>query len=266
MDPFEKTKADILADLGVVDYSPKGSVDHSIIPLINLVNSNKDLVTTSSCSGRVSVFVEGCKNGTVKVGGKGEGGHWLFTTHSAEDLVPGWRKGLDAYRTNEDIIIDDMNPKRYVLYKFEPFILHVKCRNHEAAKRLFSLALFCGFRESGIGSNENVAIRTSMRIDAPLGYLKGDRIHRFASDDYLAELDSLALELFAKNTERIQRLADHITGFTVPETKKVQSRQEKALQDRLKGLERQKNSEKKEVRANTDTETETEPELGNLFI
>lgn len=242
MDTFDKTKADIIASLGVVDYSPKGSIDKNIIPVIEAVNSHDGIVTTSSCAGRVSVFVEGDKSKQQKVGGKGEGGHWLFTTHDASDLVPQWRKGLDEYRTVEPV--DPKAPKRYVLYKFEPFILHIKCRNFDVAKKLFSLALFCGFRESGIGSNNNVAIRTSMRIDAPLGYLENDRIHRIASDEYIAELDRMALDMFEKNTKRIAVFSEHMQSFSVPPPKHIATRKEKAEKDRLAGLKRQQDREK----------------------
>lgn len=253
MDKFDKTKADILADLGVVDYSPKGSIDSSILPVIALVNAQPDLVTTSSCAGRVSVFVEGDKSGKHKIGGKGEGGHWLFTTHSADGLVPQWRCGLDAYRTVEPV--DALAPRRYVLYKFEPFILHIKCRDFEAARQLFSVALFCGFRESGIGSNNNVAIRTSMRIDAPLGFLDGDKIHRLASDEYIAELDELARELFAKNTQRIEAFAEQIKQFAVSRPQHVATREEKAQRDRELGLRRQE-------QLHEDREREISEELG----
>lgn len=43
------------------DLSPKGSVDKAIRPLLTEINSVEGLVTTSSCAGRVSVFVEGEK-------------------------------------------------------------------------------------------------------------------------------------------------------------------------------------------------------------
>jgi len=251
MDKFAKTKQDILADLGVVDYSPKGTVDHEIIPLINLVNANPHLVTTSSCAGRVSVFIEGSKSGSkLKVGGKGEGGHWLFFTHDPRELVPQWRRGLDDYEHAAPVGADE--PRRYVLYKFEPFILHVKCRSHEAAKRLFSLALFCGFRESGIGSNDNVAIRISMRIDAPIGYLEGTKIHKIAPPEYLAELDKMALELFQKNHSRIAQLTAHLAEFDVPPPKPFEPKEARAARKRAEGLEAR--SQKKQEPAAEDAD------------
>lgn len=43
------------------DLSPKGTVDAGIRELIGEINAREGLVTTSSCAGRVSVFLEGKK-------------------------------------------------------------------------------------------------------------------------------------------------------------------------------------------------------------
>ncbi|KAJ9298916.1 hypothetical protein DTO271G3_3158 [Paecilomyces variotii] len=63
---FESRKRRILAELSVpdaeyTDLSPKGSVDEGIRDLIRNINGLSGLVTTSSCAGRVSVFLEGRK-------------------------------------------------------------------------------------------------------------------------------------------------------------------------------------------------------------
>jgi len=116
------------------DASPKGSIDIHIMPLINRLNTHADVVTTSSCSGRISVFLEGTKkpkpetyddgsnhnhnyvdhdhndDGQLQdvhpadevvvapgekassrpnagVGGKGDGGRWLFVSHDLVDIT-----------------------------------------------------------------------------------------------------------------------------------------------------------------------------------
>jgi len=112
---FVRRKQRILELLAVpeaeyTDASPKGSVDEGIRELISEISDVEGFVTTSSCAGRVSVFVEGRKTAsasaggsdigerTVKaegevrdsttgsetvaaVGGKGGGGAWLFVSH-----------------------------------------------------------------------------------------------------------------------------------------------------------------------------------------
>ncbi|KAI1322644.1 methyltransferase TYW3-domain-containing protein [Xylariaceae sp. FL0255] len=118
---FTRRKEQILAALAVpdaeyTDASPKGSVDVGIRELIADINGIDGFVTTSSCAGRVSVFVEGRKaeietdrgegdegNGerggqfgrerdrvetVAAVGGKGGGGTWLFVSHDPVSLTP----------------------------------------------------------------------------------------------------------------------------------------------------------------------------------
>lgn len=61
---FRRKKAKILDQLSVpdteyADASPKGSVDAGIRHLIDEINRRDGLVTTSSCAGRVSVYLDG---------------------------------------------------------------------------------------------------------------------------------------------------------------------------------------------------------------
>lgn len=114
---FAAKKNKILAQLAqseneYADNSPKGSVDEQILDLINEINSYDGLVTTSSCAGRVAVFVEGGagrepvmgsmegatnesprppqrkEQETMKTspGGKG-GGQWLYVSHDPIPLL-----------------------------------------------------------------------------------------------------------------------------------------------------------------------------------
>lgn len=114
---FESRKHKILKNLSApdedyTDFSPKGSVDAGIRDLIHDINELPGLVTTSSCAGRISIYLEGNKaavsvknaasynrNGDeheppnekglervkkrfAATGGKGGGGKWLFVSHS----------------------------------------------------------------------------------------------------------------------------------------------------------------------------------------
>lgn len=84
---FQTRKSRILSQLSVpdaeyTDASPKGSVDVAIRELIDEINHGYEgLVTTSSCAGRVSVYLEGVKrkkqedkSSSGGDGGQGEGG------------------------------------------------------------------------------------------------------------------------------------------------------------------------------------------------
>jgi len=109
---FVGKKDKILKDLSIppedyTDLSPKGSVDAGIQDLINEINCMEGLVTTSSCAGRVSVFLEGSKEEADKEcsgrissqlivpGGKGNGGRWLFVSHDPVQMLgdDGWEEG-----------------------------------------------------------------------------------------------------------------------------------------------------------------------------
>ncbi|KAI0391701.1 methyltransferase TYW3-domain-containing protein [Xylariaceae sp. FL0594] len=171
------------------DASPKGSVDVGIRELIGEINAVEGFVTTSSCAGRVSVFVEGRKTagagtaavgegekagtGTVAaVGGKGGGGSWLFVSH---DPVSGDGGGrdirtllglLDEPGTQDDAEVSQTQTStatgsgsgsgpgskdtmRLIHFKFEPMILHVLTASPEHAQLLLRCGLEAGFRESG---------------------------------------------------------------------------------------------------------------------
>ena len=52
---FEKQKASCLSQ---VDLSKKGSIDDQIMALVQYINAKDNYFTTSSCSGRISVFSE----------------------------------------------------------------------------------------------------------------------------------------------------------------------------------------------------------------
>lgn len=52
---FSSQKASALEK---VDLSRKGSVDDAITPMVKLLNSTDEYYTTSSCSGRISMFSE----------------------------------------------------------------------------------------------------------------------------------------------------------------------------------------------------------------
>ena len=97
---FREKKKSILQSLSLPDdayrdLSPKGSVDEGIRDLIREINAIPGLVTTSSCAGRISVFLDGPQDRPIAAedgspwsasnGGKG-GGRWLFISHEASEL------------------------------------------------------------------------------------------------------------------------------------------------------------------------------------
>jgi tRNA wybutosine-synthesizing protein 3 len=140
-------------DAAYRDASPKGSVDAAIRELIDLINATAGLVTTSSCAGRVSVFLEGRKApmsapmteetgvepGPAKklagTGGKGGGGKWLYVSHDPVDVGqagdrPDWASFLglgnrDCLRREDGGAVEhgrEDAETRLIHFKFEPMV------------------------------------------------------------------------------------------------------------------------------------------------
>ena len=149
---FVSKKNQILHDLSTPvssyeDASPKGSVDIAIVDLINGINELDGFVTTSSCAGRISVFVEGKKKieelqgdedfakdvegqdqrsqdreTKAGTGGKGGGGKWLYVSHDPfvfqdrQDLAA----ALGMVRKEDEE--STWEGQRLVRFKFEPIV------------------------------------------------------------------------------------------------------------------------------------------------
>lgn len=166
---FTAKKNAILASLSIpeptyTDLSPKGSVDAAIKPLIDRINALDGVVTTSSCAGRASVFLEGRKQGkrheergdtqnneglgkeseqAAVPGGKGMGGKWLFVSHEPVDLSKKGKGreimtellGLGSLEAQNEAMAlsEEVDEARLVRFQFEPMV----CRK-SIFKRVFS--------------------------------------------------------------------------------------------------------------------------------
>lgn len=98
-------------------------------------------------------------------------------------------------------------------------IIAVECKDVFSAQKLVSLAISCGFRESGITNVNNkriiVAIRCSIRLEVPLG----DTHMIMVSKEYLNYLVGIANEKMEANRKRTDSFHDALLkiGFLQPE-------------------------------------------------
>ncbi|KJP86186.1 hypothetical protein AK88_04157 [Plasmodium fragile] len=80
--------------------------------------------------------------------------------HSREELI---------YTNDEDVTkMSRKKKKTRIFFKFEPFIIHVKCVNLVSALRLLKVAQMAGLKQSGLlnfNRDVTVAIRGSMRLE-----------------------------------------------------------------------------------------------------
>ena len=209
---FEERKKTILGNLAAesCDRSPKGTVDEEALPVMEWLNAHPSFVTTSSCSGRMSIFVDDSDGGD---GPKG----WLMVSHEPP-LSPG-----DFYESIKDSIFldlsDIMSPTHLASLKFEPFVLHVEAATLEAAQRLLHMAQTSGFRNSGIsigGRSKRwiVAVRSTLKLDLPLAsYDRSMGKFRLLLDRPYIDLVILPLvrQKFALNTAMIERFMRGLT-------------------------------------------------------
>ncbi|KAF4994341.1 hypothetical protein FGRMN_5849 [Fusarium graminum] len=230
---FIERKEKILEQLAIpdteyTDASPKGSVDEGIRDLIDEINQQSGFVTTSSCAGRVSVFLEGRRvveaegeDGQIAgVGGKGAGGAWLFVSHDpvpdADDKNTDWSSvfGLEDPTLAQETF-GAVKERRLVHFKFEAMILHILTASPEHAQILLRCGLQAGFRESGalnITPNGKdavipmVAIRTmGLAFESLVGQQVDGHRQCIVSPEYLQTLVQIANERFVENKKRIER-------------------------------------------------------------
>jgi tRNA wybutosine-synthesizing protein 3 len=267
------------ADRDYIDKSPKGSVDAEIVDLIDEINAYEGLVTTSSCAGRVSVFLVGEKKGrgtregdeeehdksTDVPGGKGLGGRWLFVSHEPVGRVEG-RNLMELFGlVPSPSALSTAGVPRLVKFAFEPLILHVLCANLRHAQPLLAAAINAGFRESGVQSlkildekdgesqGAMVGIRTAgLGFECVVGvYERGpdgayeESSRALVSEDYLALMVRVSEERFKANEERRERfrteLKEHMTKFENQEqgANGWEDKDARARRKRVEGLRRQ---------------------------
>ena len=221
---FDSRKA---CALGATDASPKGSIDAPIASHVQWLNSScRDLCTTSSCSGRVTLYAHAA-------GGLTKGGKWLHISHDAavasevEAALVGDSQQWTAPGAGD------------VVLRFEPFILTCACATLEAARTLVRAAVAAGLRESGLlswpaggGAVDSragcvVTVRGSLRLEVPV-VLAGRRL---ISPEALEVLVGYANAKFAANAVKTQLFFNTLRAALSP----VDTPADEASQNRSKG-------------------------------
>lgn len=238
---FEQFRADTLRHLAqnTNDKSLAGRVDPLVLPLVTAINAHAEMVTLSSCSGRLTLFHRGTTSVPVgdgdatsqlaKRGALGRG--TLFQTHdpildkarvdvvvqdlmTAIDAFVQWRRGLGVSVGGAAVA------NELLQFKFEPMILHIMVGELEHATRILNAASESGQRRSGIlavsrcsGAQQKkpqkitVNVTSALCFDVPL-FTHGS----FALLDNREQLEvsirdwtTHASSLFSENTVRMER-------------------------------------------------------------
>ena len=185
-DYFNKEKSDFLKKK---DKSNKGHIDKGIVKILNKINSKKDYYTTSSCAGRI-VLLE------MKSKKKNEC-DWIFNKH---DKV-GFNEITSSLKKYQQ---KNKNQQNQIYFKQQPLILHVACRNLDAAKKLLDAARKI-FKHSGIIGITDKKITIEIIGSERIETIISDK--NFVADEkYVRHLVKYANENFEENEWKSERL------------------------------------------------------------
>ncbi|XP_034823575.1 tRNA wybutosine-synthesizing protein 3 homolog isoform X2 [Pan paniscus] len=157
---FRKWKAQCLSK---ADLSRKGSVDEDVVELVQFLNMRDQFFTTSSCAGRILLLDQGINGFEVQK----QNCCWLLVTH---------KLGV-----KDDVIVALKKANGDATLKFEPFVLHVQCRQLQDAQIL--------------------AVRSTHGLEVPLSH-KGKLM---VTEEYIDFLLNVANQKMEENKKRIER-------------------------------------------------------------
>ncbi|DBA73560.1 TPA: hypothetical protein ACH3X2_009802 [Trebouxia sp. C0005] len=197
LDPFEQRRQQVLDALSSqeTDKSRAGGVDARITLLVDGMNKHLHLYTTSSCSGRISVFAE--PSAATRAAGK-KGGEWVYATHDLAD-------GPDVLACIQQRMMSGAK----LIFRFEPFILAAECRDMSIAQQLVSVAREAGFRESGVTATKAriiAGIRCSLRLEVPVADAGRMLVDEAYLQKYLVDFGNEKMEANWARTTRLHHL------------------------------------------------------------
>ncbi len=190
---FDERKERVLEAMRENDRSKKGSVDKSVMPLLDAINALPDYYTTSSCGGRILLLDE-------PASGKKNAYGWPLVTHEEADAK-------EFVKALHELTGDT------VWLRMQTVIVHVACKDLEAAEQLLEAFYSHGWKRSGIFSLRNdvmVELLSVEGMDAPV-VVEGERV---VDDDYVRAFVRIANgklatahEKIASAVERVEKLA-----------------------------------------------------------
>ena len=175
-----------------VDLSRKGGVDAAIQDLVFKINQHQDIFTLSSCSGRIVLFNEEQK-------GAKKGCNWIIVEHQ--------------HPLNPDRVFRELGDLKNVCFRFEPFVLHTRCRSLQTAAKLLAVSVESGFKNSGIsvgGKKQEkfmVATRSTHTMEVPLTNQDGKVL---VDEEYVSFVVKMANEKMVENERRIAKFTENL--------------------------------------------------------
>ena len=170
----------------------ESKVDEDMIEILEIINKERNLFTTSSCSGRIVVI-------EVPYPGAKPGARFLGK----------WHRKISKKDIHEALERAD---RGYIMFMVHPPIIHLIASNQDSAQRILKVGLSSGFKNSGMRAFRGkivIELRSTERMDVLIG--KDGKL--MVSEEYLeimCEMANLMLEkgkkkldIFKKNMEKI---------------------------------------------------------------
>ena len=163
-------------------------VDAMAIPLIDYINSLNNFYTTSSCSGRISIFCH--------VGSKYD-----------DFAIKKWHGKVNSDEIMQAIksALNSNSCSGAAWFRQESSIFHIVSADLVGAVKVLDIALKSGYKYSGISVLKEgrymVEVLSTERVDTPL-INKGKLL---VSDDYIKFLIELANEKFEQGQRKLER-------------------------------------------------------------
>ena len=178
--------------LSRTDKSSKGDWDKAIAQLCKKLNKKPDYYTTSSCAGRFIL---------IKADPRKKPGLLVFRTHAKLTFTQ-IKKELEK-------AAKESKKSGQINFKQEPGILHVACKDVEAAQKLIDKAKLAGWKRSGIMATRKrvmCELMSTEHIELPI-ICKGQIL---VSDDFLKLLVKEGNEKLLRAREKIKKLEKSI--------------------------------------------------------
>ena len=150
---FEYDKKIALRKLANADKSIAGKIDLKIKSAVNAINSLPNNYTTSSCSGRITVFSERLIRSKKNTS-------WYLCSHSPIQLTD-----------LKKILMTKLPKNRVCWFRFEGPIIHIASKSIDDARLILNKCELAGLRRSGIISLSKkiiIEVRSLERIESPI--------------------------------------------------------------------------------------------------
>ncbi len=179
--------------LSKLDKSNAGGVDGGVRETVNLINSHSEYFTTSSCAGRVYLWKEPKSRKKKDV-------ELIFLKHG--------KLNTTDIRKIKQLIL----PKETVWLRVEPIILHVCCRELDAAQRFLDIAKRL-FKKSCFLSIKNkiiLEVRGSEIMEVPLAEKKKWLVSEEYFDCVIKKANERYSRIEKKNNEFLRLLNEDL--------------------------------------------------------